>query len=101
MTTVSGTYDVHVRRATQGGLKAEYFNNMWLLGEPALTTIDNEIDFNWGTSTVQPLSNPESIILGSDYMSVRWSGLFMPELDETYTFHTETDEGVRLYVNES
>jgi hypothetical protein len=101
MTTISGSYDVSVQRATSGGLKAEYFNNMWLLGDPAYTTVDQEVDFFWGTSSIQPTAAPASIVLGSDYMSVRWSGFIMPELNEEYTFHTQTDEGVRLYVNGS
>ena len=31
------------------GLKAEYFNNREMSGTPALTRIDNEINFNWGS----------------------------------------------------
>lgn len=32
-------------------------------------------------------------------MSVRWSGLFKPELSETYTFFVLTDNGARIYID--
>jgi len=99
-TTQTGMYNVNVLRGFPGGLKAEYFNNMWLLGNAAHSGIDQQINYEWGTSTVQPSSVPSGVVLGSDYMSVRWSGYIMPELSEEYTFYTETDEGVRLWVND-
>ena len=43
--TVSGSYQVSVRRATAGGLKGDYFNNMWLLGDPAISSIDSQVKF--------------------------------------------------------
>jgi hypothetical protein len=81
------------------GLTAQYFNNMWLLGTPALSTVDASVNFNWGTSTIQPAQGSGSVVLGSDYMSVRWSGYIMPELAETYTFYASADEGMRLRVD--
>jgi hypothetical protein len=38
-------------------------------------------------------------VTGSDYMSVRWSGMFKPELSELYTFYSKVDNGARLYVD--
>jgi len=34
-----------------------------------------------------------------DNFSVRWSGQFLAPATATYTFHTTSDDGVRLYVN--
>ncbi len=41
--TVSGSYLVSVRRAVAGGIKGDYFNNMWLLGDPAVSSIDPQV----------------------------------------------------------
>jgi hypothetical protein len=41
--TISGSYQVTVRRASAGGLKGEYFNNMWLLGDAAVSSIDPQV----------------------------------------------------------
>jgi len=97
--TASGYYSVNVLRGMTSGLTAQYFNNMWLLGTPALSTVDPSVNFNWGASTIQPAQGSGSVVLGSDYMSVRWSGYIMPELAETYTFYASADEGMRLRVD--
>ena len=41
--TVSGSYSVSVRRASAGGIKGDYFNNMWLLGDPVVSSIDPQV----------------------------------------------------------
>jgi hypothetical protein len=97
--TESGSYTIAVRRANAGGLRGEYFNNMWLLGHAAVTSFDGEVDFSWGTGAVSPPGTSSSVVTGSDYMSVRWSGLFKPELSELYTFYSKVDNGARLYVD--
>ena len=35
----------------------------------------------------------------SDTFSVRWTGQVQPQFTETYTFYTQSDDGVRLWVN--
>jgi hypothetical protein len=37
--------------------------------------------------------------VGADTFSVRWTGQVLAQYDETYTFSTTTDDGVRLWVN--
>ncbi|MEM4169199.1 MAG: glycoside hydrolase family 3 N-terminal domain-containing protein, partial [Thermoproteota archaeon] len=49
------------------GLKAEYFSNRELKGEPVLTRVDEQVSFNWGTGSPGP-GIPE------DNFSVRWTG---------------------------
>jgi hypothetical protein len=72
------------------GLKGEYFNNMTLTGQPVLTRTEN-VDFNWGGgSPGQPV--------GSDLFSVRWTGSLTPPESGLYTFSTNSDDGVRLWV---
>jgi hypothetical protein len=48
---------------------------------------------------VAPPGAAASVVTGSDYMSVRWSGMFKPELSELYTFYSNVDNGARLYVD--
>jgi hypothetical protein len=72
------------------GLKGEYFNNMNLTGQPALTRTEN-VGFNWGgASPGEPI--------GTDLFSVRWTGSLTPPESGLYTFSTNSDDGVRLWV---
>ncbi|WP_342481172.1 PA14 domain-containing protein [Paenibacillus sp. FSL L8-0340] len=78
----------------ENGLKAEYFNNMLLSGTPALVRNDAILDFNWRQGT------PDAAI-GIDFFSVRWSGKIKPLYSETYTIYTTSDDGIRVWVNDS
>ncbi|MDQ0476861.1 PA14 domain-containing protein [Chryseobacterium sp. MDT2-18] len=94
-TTISGlaagTYTYSVS-GVSNGLKGEYFNNMTLSGSPTLTRTDAAVNFDWGNGS------PDASI-PVDRFSVRWSGLVQPLYSETYTFSTESDDGIRLWVN--
>ncbi|MFN7117241.1 MAG: PQQ-dependent sugar dehydrogenase [Saprospiraceae bacterium] len=59
---------------------------------PLLTRVDSTINFNWVFEAPAAGIRP-------DYFAVRWTGKIMPPLTGTYTFHTITDDGVRLWVN--
>jgi len=96
-TTISnlspGTYTYTVIGSNNGtGLKADYFNNMTLSGPVALTRTDATVNYDWGNG------NPGSPI-GNDNFSVRWSGQIQPLYSENYTFKTNSDDGIRLWVN--
>jgi len=95
VTGPDGTYfeekDAYVLVGTPG-LAAEYHDNLTLTN-PALARIDPVVDVDWGTGS------PHASI-GADSFSVRWSGWMVPLYSETYTFHTTTDDGVRLWVND-
>ncbi len=73
------------------GLAATYYDNMDFTGA-TVTRTDPRIDFDWTTGS--PAAG-----IGADTFSVRWSGRVQPVAGETYTFHTVTDDGVRLWVN--
>jgi PA14 domain len=73
------------------GLRADYFDTD-NLALRRFTRFDSEIDFDWG------IAAPDSR-LKRDGFSVRWRGQIQPLYDETYTFYTLSDEGVRLWVN--
>jgi len=73
------------------GLRGEYFGNMEL-ADLKVTRIDPTIDFDWGNDSPHPS-------VGADRFSVRWTGQVEPLFSETYTFHTISDDGVRLWVD--
>jgi len=77
--------------AESASWQGEYFDNADL-AMPKLTREDALIDFNWGSQAPDPSMEP-------DTFSVRWTGQIRPAYSETYTFHTITDDGVRLWVN--
>ena len=57
-----------------------------------LTRIDPTVDFDWGGGSPDPG-------IGADTFSVRWTGQVVPLYSQTYTFYTQSDDGVRLWVN--
>ena len=75
------------------GLKAEYFSNEELKGEPALVRTDKHVHFDWGEGSFAP-GQPV------DHFSIRWSGYFVPKKSGDYKFFTSADDGVRLYLGD-
>ena len=73
------------------GLRADYFDNMDFTGT-RIRRIDPVIGFDWGTGQPDPA-------IGAEQFSVRWLGSVQARFSETYTFHTVSDDGVRLWVN--
>jgi hypothetical protein len=78
---------------TGTGLKGDYYNNITLTSPVALTRTDGPVNFAWGNSS------PASGTVNSDNFSVRWTGQVQPQFSETYTFYTNSDDGVRMWVN--
>ncbi len=76
------------------GVKAEYFDNLDLAGEPIFTRVDDVIDFDWGQESPDPL-------LDVDDFSARWTAELEVPATDTYTFNTIRDilDGVRLWVD--
>jgi hypothetical protein len=74
------------------GVKAEYFNNTDLSGDPVLTRIDPKIDFVWGGESPDPL-------VEVDGFSVRWTGEIEIPASDTYTFFSISDDNARLWVD--
>ncbi len=74
-----------------GGLSATYFDNQDLTGVTVERT-DSTINFNWNSHSPDP-----AIAVGT--FSVKWIGKVQPQHSESYTFYTNTDDGVRLWVD--
>jgi len=79
---------------TYNGLNGQYFNSVGLSGTPILTRVDATVNFDWGLGSPDPLVN-------ADLFSVRWTGYVKPLYSQTYTFCVGSDDGSRLWVNNS
>src|SRR5688500_15453105 len=78
------------RQLFAAGLAAYYYDNPDFTGT-SVTRVDAQVDFNWGHGS--PAHGFEV-----DTFSVRWIGSVQADKTQTYTFHTNSDEGVRLWV---
>jgi beta-glucosidase len=75
------------------GVKGEFFDNENLSGEPALVRTDKLVDFHWGEGSYRD-GGPV------DHFSSRWTGYFVPQVEDDYRFYSSADDGVRLYIND-
>lgn len=83
--TVTATY-------RPAGLTGQYFSDR-TLGTLKLTRTDATVGFDWGRLAPDPA-------VGADGFSVRWTGWVDPLYSETYTFATDADDGIRLWIND-
>jgi beta-glucosidase len=74
------------------GLKAEFFDNPTLSGQPILTRVDSHVDFDWPTG--RPLPQ-----LSSDRFSVRWLGMIRASDSGPHAFRARADDGIRVFLN--
>jgi MSHA biogenesis protein MshQ len=73
------------------GLSGSYFNNTTLSGTAVLNRTE-AIDFNWGTGS------PGTGVAANNF-SVRWTGTILAGTSGAYRFQTQSDDGVRVWVN--
>ncbi|HEX4084192.1 MAG TPA: PA14 domain-containing protein, partial [Chthoniobacteraceae bacterium] len=78
--------------STGRGLTGEYFQNPDLTGYPLFSRLDENINFSWGANSPDPSVAPNTF-------SAQWSGEVEPLYSQTYTFTTQSDAAVRLWVN--
>ncbi len=76
-----------------GGLKGQYYDNTDLAGDPVLTRIDPEINFDWGLET------PDPNITDVDNFSIRWTGQIEIPASGQWTFWANMDDTFRLWVD--
>lgn len=74
------------------GLKAEYFTNPNLEGQPQIVRVDEQLNFLWGSGGPDPK-------IGKDNYSVRWTGKLIAPFSGNIKLGTVSDDGVRLYLN--
>lgn len=76
---------------TKTGLLGQYFKGVDLAGQPALKRVDAQVNFDWPEAPAPGLPG--------DQFSVRWSGIVQSPATGRFTFFTESDDGVRLWVD--
>ncbi len=79
------------------GLVGEYWNdyarNQQISGNPQLTRVDSNIDFDWG------LGSPSGSTITDDYFLSRWTGYFVAPETGNYEFGGTADDSVKIWVN--
>ncbi len=78
--------------APGGGLLGSYYHGM-NFQTFILNRIDDQINFSWG-------ANAPATGMNIDSFSVRWVGEIEIPFQETYTFTTRSDDGIRLWVDD-
>ncbi len=73
------------------GLRAEYFDAPDFT-QLKVERVDPTVDFRWEDT-------PPAPSVAKDTFSVRWTGSVVPRYSETYTFYTQSNDGVRLWVD--
>jgi hypothetical protein len=92
--STNSTYTVTYRAAvgsTGNGLTGAYFNNTDFTNLK-ITRVDPVVDFAWSYGAPHSSMSP-------DTFSVRWTGQIEAPSSETFTFYTQSNDGVRLWID--
>jgi hypothetical protein len=73
------------------GLRAHVYDNADFTSLKR-ARVDATVNWDWAAGSPSSTTDP-------DTFSVRWTGQVQPRYSQTYTFHTRTDDGVRLWIN--
>lgn len=84
-------YELITRSYFPEGLKAEYFTDRELKGQPKVRT-DEWINF-------EPANQAPDPFLPKSPMSIRWTGKLCPTVTGTYTLAFTSDDGCRLFID--
>ena len=92
----TGNYSLIVSSLEQGGLRAQYWTNVFFQGEPSYEKKDSIISFDW---TAQSVINDTAIGLTLfDLVSVRWTGFIKPLFSEPYNVSFRTHQYLRVWL---
>jgi len=91
--TVDSRYTAVFRDVSSpgNGLRAEYFDELDFKGLK-VERVDPTVDFRWESGSPDPA-------LDINAFSARWTGSVVPRYSGRYTFHTQSNDGVRLWVD--
>ncbi|HRG07379.1 MAG TPA: glycoside hydrolase family 3 C-terminal domain-containing protein [Cyclobacteriaceae bacterium] len=76
------------------GIKADFFNNIELSGEPLFSSVAETLDANWYDKA--PRED-----MDDDHFSVRWSGELRPIVSGVYQLGFITTCNTKIYLNDS
>ncbi len=75
------------------GLMAEYYSDRnEFVNLPTVVRIDSTIDYHWSYNAPYPKVSADNFV-------IRWSGKFQVPFSDTFTFTTESDDGVKLWID--
>ncbi len=80
------------RKYSPRGLKAEYFNNAGLLGDPVLVRIDTILSPSW-------VGDPSAENVKSDSFSVRWTGKIRSSASGLHNVSLSAHGKARLFID--
>ncbi|HET7302107.1 MAG TPA: PA14 domain-containing protein, partial [Candidatus Saccharimonadales bacterium] len=78
---------------SRSGLVGQYWNNTSYTGDPVVTRVDQNIDFNWGTGS------PSGGTINTDNFAARWEGYFVAPETGSYQFGSDVDDGCKIWIN--
>ena len=87
----NGWITLRIFQLFSGGLRGQYYDNVWFMEPSTLTEIDNTINFNWGNDNIF-----NSL---SDFISIRWVGALLSPQTSLFTFTISADDGSRILIN--
>jgi beta-glucosidase len=76
----------------ENGISAEYYNNIDLSGNPAISRIDKELNFRWTLYSPDPAIN-------YDFFSAKWTGKIKAPATGLYKIGLDGNDGYRLYLD--
>ena len=79
-------------KAGEVGLRAEYFANADLSGEPTLIRVDPDLRFEWGGTTPAPS-------LPADGYSVRWEGQIVPDRSGQFFLRVTAPDTAKIFLD--
>lgn len=77
---------------TEKGFCGAYYNNKSLEGKPFALRVDEKVDFDWEYGCAMKG-------MPTDTFSVRWTGYYEPQKDETLKIYIGGDDGYRIKIN--
>jgi hypothetical protein len=89
-TTSGGPYD---------GVKAEYFANPDVAGQPAVVRNESKIDFTWPTGTTEGVNSP-AVGIPVNNFSARWSAELHVAFSGEYRFIINIRDSGRLWLDD-
>jgi len=75
------------------GLKAEYYRDSTFTGDPVISRIDEEVDFEWWDK------GPGEPVNGDDFSAV-WSGYLVPDKSGEYTIGGEGFNSFNVWIDD-
>ena len=86
------------------GLKGQYYNEIYLAGDPVISRIDKQIEFDWAKSSPTETDIAQGILspnqkINNDYYSIRWTGQISAPKSGQYKVGVVSDDGCRVYID--